>query len=191
MKFAVVRLAVAAALFLGWIGYLGYLAATIRNPVVLSLPQFTVSERDVIATCKGGNNFVVDDVLYPKGAAEAMKGKALVVGNLDKCQTFSPQDGWRAAKGETAEGQRYLLPLQTAAAPPPSDAESPIVMDVVPIPASPGYPPFSGDAGPPRIYPDTPEVRAVPVDTETVRRIHFHSANRRSISRPTRWLFSG
>ncbi len=83
MKFAVVRLAVAAVLFLGWIGYLGYLAATIRNPVVLSRPQFLVSERDMIATFKGGDKFVIDEVLYPKGAAEAEKGKTLIVGNLE------------------------------------------------------------------------------------------------------------
>ncbi len=160
MKFAVVRLAVAAVLFLGWIGYLSYLAATIRNPVVLSRPQFLVSERDVIAVCKGGDKFVIDEVLYPKDATGIKKGQTLTVGNLDKCQTFSPQDGWRLAKGGPTEGQRYLLPLQTAAAAPRTNAESPIVMDVVPIPASPGYPPLSGDAGPPRIYPDTPEVRA-------------------------------
>ncbi len=152
MKTAAVRLAVAAALFLGWIGYLGYLAATTRNPVVLSRPQFLVSQQDVIATCKGGANFVIDEVLYPKDGAESEKGKTVVVHNLKECQTYSPQNGWRAIP--PSEGERCLLPLQTAAAP-----EQPEAMDVVPIPPSPGYPPSSAAAGPPRIYPDTPEVR--------------------------------
>ena len=150
MKFAVVRLAVAAALFLAWIGYLSYLAATTRNPVVLSRPQFLVSERDVIAVYKGGDNFVIDEVLYPKDEPGAEKGKTLVVDNVKDCQTFSPENGWRV--GGLVEGQRYLMPLQSSAA-------SKDVMDVVPIPPSPGYPPLSNGAGPPRVYPDTPEVR--------------------------------
>ena len=53
MKFAAVRLAVAAVLFVGWIGYLGFLVRTTRHPIVLSRPQFLVSQKDVIATYKG------------------------------------------------------------------------------------------------------------------------------------------
>ncbi len=159
MKFAVVRLAVAAVLFVGWVGYLGYLAATISHPIVLSRPQFLISERDVIATCKGGNQFTIDEVLYPKELTGAMKGKTLIVANLKDCQTFSPQDGWRNVTADPPiGGQRYLLPLQTAAVAPPTGAEAQDVMDVVPIPASPGYPPLSGESGPPRIYPADDEV---------------------------------
>ena len=161
MKFAVVRLAVAAVLFVGWIGYLSFLAATTRNPVVLSRPQFLISQRDVIATYQGGDKFRVDEVLYPQGAPESEKGKTLIVGDLKDCQTFSPENGWQWVKDHPlAEGQQYLLPLQTAAGPPPAGAAPPdAMMDVVPIPPSPGFPPSSAVAGPPRIYPATPEVR--------------------------------
>ncbi len=159
MKFAVARLAVAAALFVGWVGYLSYLAATTHNPIVLSRPQFNASERNVIATCKGGNQFVIDEVLYPKDLSGEMKGKTLVVANLKDCQTFSPEDGWRSVKADPPiGGQKYLLPLQTAAVAPPAGAEAQEVMDVVRIPASPGYPPLSDEAGPPRIYPADNEV---------------------------------
>ena len=43
-RLAVVRLAVAAALFAGWVGWLTYLAATASRPVVLSRPQVLAAE---------------------------------------------------------------------------------------------------------------------------------------------------
>jgi hypothetical protein len=48
------RLAVAAGLFAAWIGWLAFLAATTTHPVVLSRPQFLVSNLYVIADLKGG-----------------------------------------------------------------------------------------------------------------------------------------
>ncbi|HVS34525.1 MAG TPA: hypothetical protein VMS17_03020 [Gemmataceae bacterium] len=150
MKFAVMRLAAAAALFVGWIGYLGFLAATTRNPIVLSRPQVLVSQRDVIATYKGGNEFTIDEVLYPNDA-EPEKGKTLVVNNWDKCETFTQQNGWRTA--QASEGAQYLLPLQTTADAKADHGEDRDVMDVVATPTTAAL------AGPPRIYPDSPEVR--------------------------------
>jgi hypothetical protein len=43
------RLAVSAVLFVGWISYLAYLAATTTEPMVLSRPQFLVADLYVIA----------------------------------------------------------------------------------------------------------------------------------------------
>ena len=150
MKPAALRLTVAALLFVGWVGYLAFLAATTRNAIVLSRPQFLVSELDVIATHKGDDTFVIDEVLYPKDK-DALKGKTVLVKNLVQCQTFSAKDGWHAAP--PPEGQAYLLPLVSTGL--PAAADQPETMNVAPIPASPGYP----SAGPPRVYPDTPEVR--------------------------------
>jgi hypothetical protein len=47
------RLALAAALFAVWIGYLAYLAATTTRPVVLRRPQFLVADAYVIAEIRG------------------------------------------------------------------------------------------------------------------------------------------
>ena len=44
-----VRLILAGSLFLAWIGYLGYLVAITRNPVILSRPQFLVADAYVLA----------------------------------------------------------------------------------------------------------------------------------------------
>jgi hypothetical protein len=49
MKRARVRLAITAALFFAWIGYLVYLAATTTRPIVLSRPQFLAANLYVIA----------------------------------------------------------------------------------------------------------------------------------------------
>ncbi len=54
MKRARVRLAVTASLFLAWIGYLVYLAATATRPVVLSRPQFLAADLYVIAELRDG-----------------------------------------------------------------------------------------------------------------------------------------
>ena len=186
MKFAVVRLAVAAVLFVGWIGYLGFLAATVRNPFVLSRPQFLVSERDMIATFKGGDKFVIDEVLSPKGASESEKGKTLIVGNLKDCQIYSPQDDkfhfvqTPEGKRYLVEGQRYLLPLQTTAGPDaarlvfgasawgllgsaqgqaPLLAASALIRNRIDAMDVVPIPTLSAGAGPPRIYPDTAEVQ--------------------------------
>ena len=115
MKPAALRLAVTAVLFVGWVGYLAYLVVKTSNPVVLSRPQFLVSEMDVIATHTGADTFVINDVLYPKNQ-DAEKDKTIVVRNLGQCQTFSPREGWRAVP--PPEGQQFLLPLMSTGASP-------------------------------------------------------------------------
>ena len=143
MKPAAWRLVVTAVLFLSWVGYLAYLALMTRNPVVLSRPQFLVSELHVLATRDGGDDFVVNDVLWPPDKKVEWQGKKIVVDNLKDCETWSAK-GWQTAP--PPEGQKVLMPLRQAG----SD------FDVSPIPASPGYPPPDArraGAGPPRIYP--------------------------------------
>ncbi len=44
-----VRLVLASTFFLAWIGYLAYLVAITRNPVILSRPQFLVADAYVVA----------------------------------------------------------------------------------------------------------------------------------------------
>ena len=50
MTVARARLLVAAALFFGWLCWLGYLAATKTNPVVVSRSQVMASTHFVLAT---------------------------------------------------------------------------------------------------------------------------------------------
>jgi hypothetical protein len=51
-----VRLAVCAALFVAWIGYLVYLAVTTTRPVILSRPQFLAADLYVIVTVEQGKH---------------------------------------------------------------------------------------------------------------------------------------
>jgi hypothetical protein len=150
MKPAAWRLVITAVLFAGWIGYLGYLVAATRNPIVLSRPQFLVSGLDVIATRKGDDAFLVDEVLYPAAKNEEWRGKTITVRNLKVCQVYSARTGGEPVPAD--EGRKYLLPL---------DVEEGANVRVVPTPPSPGY-----KLGPPRIYPfDTAvlnEYRTVP-----------------------------
>jgi hypothetical protein len=139
MTFARVRLAVAVSLFTAWIGCLVYLSATTVQPVILSRPQFLVSNFDVVAQLERTDGsppqVEVVEVRWPTDdrTRQALVGKTIPVVNLEDCR------GW------TGPG-RYLLPLMT------SGKE----YRVAPIPRSPGYP----QPGRPVIYPWTPQVEA-------------------------------
>ena len=146
MKPVAWRLAVTAALFLGWVGYLAYLALFTRNPVVLSRPQFLVSELDVIAIRQDDDTFVIQEVLWPSERKAEWEGKTVVVENLGQCQTFA-KDRWQTLPPPA--GQRVLMPLQTGGneggrGPHPAFAR-----------ISPGRP---SPCRPPRIYPADPAV---------------------------------
>ena len=52
MVFPKARLVVSAVLFLAWIGFLAYLVARTRDPVILSRPQLVVSSVVLIADVK-------------------------------------------------------------------------------------------------------------------------------------------
>ena len=167
MKPVVGRLLVTIALFAGWLGYLGYLVlcrphapgglagAFDGRPLTLSRPQFLKSAVDVVARVndKDGEDVVVKEVLYPSEEAPLKTGDKIKVTNIDHCRPLpdptvkdpeTPPDDW------TGPGE-YILPLQ----------KNKDTFEVVPIPPSPGYPPgHGGAAGPPRIYPATPEMLA-------------------------------
>src|SRR5262245_1750020 len=139
MNNARIRLVVTAVLFLGWIGWLAYLAATTTRPVVLSRPQFLVSTLDVIAQVEGDHpalTVTVVEVHWPPGQ-EDWKGKVITVINLPACE------GWHGP-------DTYILPLV-------KDGER---FQVASLPTTPGYGSSAG-ALPPRerIYPLTAETR--------------------------------
>jgi hypothetical protein len=171
VKAAALRLALCAALFAGWVGYLAYLAAFTRDAVVLSRPQFLASDVDVVVTALEEPNQVrVEEVLFPADGGDSLKNTVITVSNLNKCRApdgRSPKD-WPAA----AAGGRYLLPLKdrakvaylvlgAAAAqarrlqPLKAPSARPGDFEVVAVPPSPG---FSGDDDF-RVYPDGDETR--------------------------------
>lgn len=132
---SVVLLAVAAALFAAWIGYLAYLALTARHPVVLSRPQFLVADLWVIADVDDPDRPVkVTEVVYPEAKADALKGMTVEVKNLAQC------------KGDWTKPGAYVLPLVWEGN----------AYRVPAVPRSPGYNPPEPQF---HIYPDTPEAR--------------------------------
>lgn len=133
-------LAVAAALFFAWIGYLTFLALTTSHPVVLSRPQFLVADLWVIGQVDDFDNphVKVIEVAYVRpdlGGQEPAKDTVIEVSNLSKCK----DDGMRPG--------RYILPLTR-------EGQG---YHVTSIPRSPGYGSPLPQA---RVYPDTPETRA-------------------------------
>jgi hypothetical protein len=136
MKPATLRLILAAGLFAAWIGYLAYLAVTAgtqpitrEGPIILSRPQFLVSDLDVIAQIDemkdppAPTQVTVVDVVWSK--PQPGQERVLHVTNLSACQ------GW------VGPG-RYILPLRKL------DEHT---YEVAPIPPSPGT-----DHHAPRIY---------------------------------------
>jgi hypothetical protein len=111
----------AAGLFLAWIGWLAFLAATTTHPVVLSRPQLMVSTLDVIAQVDADDSrpaktVTVKDVHWPPARNEELANKPLVVTNLAQAE------GWDGP-GE------YILPLIR-------EGKN---YEVAAIPSSPGY----------------------------------------------------
>jgi hypothetical protein len=140
------RLAVAAALFVGWLGWLVYLAATGTDDVVLSRPQFLVANVHVVAEVGGKkepeSEVVVREVFWAAGDKKPVDGKPITVENLKECL----DQGW-AGPGP------YILPLMT------HTTAKGVTYSVAPTPRTPGYPYGKNAAanrpGPPRIYPAT------------------------------------
>jgi len=156
------RLIVTAVLFVGWLGYLGYLVYSRPHtpdgrPLALSRPQFLVSMLDVVARVNDdkGEDVVVDEVLYPEEKPPVKAGDKIRVENIDKCRPLpNPLEKGEPPLDWTGPGS-YLLALQV------SERNGARHFEVVPTPPSPGYPPSHGlSAGPPRIYPATPQMLA-------------------------------
>ncbi len=134
------RLILAAGLFIAWIGFLALLAATTTRPVVLSRPQFLVSELDVIAQVRQGPRgpdpkVTVEEVRWPAQENEKLKGKELTIVNLD---TIEEPEGWLGSGP-------YILPLKKR------NDDSYMVVSP---PMSPGFEPSKAR---PQIYRATPE----------------------------------
>lgn len=170
MKLAAKRLILTVVLFLGWLGYLGYLVvcrphtpggllgAFQGRPLTLSRPQFLVSTLDVVALVGGdkGDKVIVKQVLFPKANAPVKPDEEIRVENIDRCRPLSDSLAKIADPPPDYSGPgEYLLALQ------PVDPKDPHRYEVVPTPPSPGYPTAQGvNAGPPRLYPATPEMLA-------------------------------
>ncbi len=146
MKPAVARLLLLVVLFVGWLGYLFYLVQ-MGKPIVLSRPQFLISQLDVLATIEGDDQVKIRDVLDSPSSEEAAKLKAqgeIKVVNLEGCKVAAPEGEKEADFNDKLKGQTYLLPLR-----PTPDGR----YEVVPAPTV-------ARVSPPRIYPDTPQVLA-------------------------------
>lgn len=170
MKRAVERLILTAVLFLGWLGYLGYLVmcrphspggllgAFEGRPLTLSRPQFLVSSLDVVADVSGdkGKKAIVKEVLFPQSNSPVKAGDEIQVENIDHCRSMPDPLAKNDNPPPDYSGPGlYLLPLQAI------DDRDPRRFEVVPTPPSPGFPPSSSaGAGPPRIYPGTSEILA-------------------------------
>jgi hypothetical protein len=155
MKPAVIRLVICAALFVMWLGYLGYLVltrpvTTQGQPLVLSRPQILSSEIDVIARVsnepKGVTEVEIVEVLSPEDSPLKSKTK-IKVANLDECRA-PPRSREEVPRSDWSGDGDYLLPLRAVAG-------QPGLYEVAPVPASPGFEMHNLV----RIYPDTAEAR--------------------------------
>ena len=121
------RLAVSAGLFLAWIGFLVYLVAQTRAPVILSRPQLLVSSLTVLAEVreKDGRPAPTIQVKKVHRALDAedakLDGTQITVEDLVDC---GAKQGW-AGPGE------YIVPLTRLG--------SSGSFQVTQIPPSPGY----------------------------------------------------
>jgi hypothetical protein len=153
MKAPVVRLALTAGLFVGWIGYLAYQVATRPQmpdgrPLVVSRPQVLSSDLDVVAdvpSAEGTVTLTVHEVLYQKGSA-VKEGDEIKVHDIDRCKARQRRGEPEAPGPDWTGPGPYLLPLLRQ-----GNGE----YKVAPVPESPGY-----SLGPPRLYPATPATRA-------------------------------
>lgn len=130
------RLGAAALAFALWVGYLGYLAFTARNPVVLSHSQFLVADVVVVARVedRAAGKVKVEQVVRPKENTPLAAGQEITVANL------AGSEGW-------AGTDDYILPLSAAGG----------HYQVVRVPRTPGYPRRPWELTNPRIYPATPD----------------------------------
>lgn len=126
MQKARIRFIIALGLFAAWIGWLGYLAMGTHDQIVLSRPQFLVSNLHVIAKLTGDADYadgaaVVQEVRSATDPAiKIAKGDRLQVENLDLCRH---ENGW-AGPGD------YILALTWK--------EKQVSLTLVP--SSPGFP---------------------------------------------------
>jgi hypothetical protein len=144
MKVAHVRLAAAAVLFLGWIGWLAYLVVNSHDPVILSRPQFLVADLWVIADV-GVEDGRPARMVSVREDVWSSAGKKLAGATIEVVDL--PEIG--ADKGWEGPGT-YILPLLIHA------GGKRAYYSITPVPPSPGF----VERGDRRIYAATPETRA-------------------------------
>jgi hypothetical protein len=148
MKPTVVRFLFTVVLFLGWLSYLAVQVWSVPNPIVLlSRPQFLVSQLDVVARISG-SSVTIEQKLFPKGddsESDPKVGAEIKVANLSDCRPPGTRD--RESPPDWKGDGLYILALQ-----PSRDGKS---YTVVPTPPSPGF-----LFGTPRIYPADGETLA-------------------------------
>jgi hypothetical protein len=168
---------VTGVLFFCWLAYLIFLVFTLPHapgggPVILSRPQFLVSDLDIVAQIEGPDGpVVIREVFYPKKGAP-QPGQRILVTNLAECGPYKhSREGGKPEKvlaDYTGPGL-YILALRptellscvhlvgmlslastasasTACLPGP-ELDTALSYKVVPTPPSPGY-----WLGAPRIY---------------------------------------
>jgi hypothetical protein len=145
MSFARIRLIAAILLFLAWIAYLGYTAATNywNKPDLVSRAQLTEATALVVAdltTDEEGKPKVLTKITHRLSVSGPVAGTEIVVENLPSAQ---PPGKPFPGPGE------YLLPLI---------ATGDRVYRIAGLPRSPGYPPMQFVR--PVIYPWTEAVKA-------------------------------
>jgi hypothetical protein len=164
MVFPKARLVVAAALFLGWIGFLAYLVAITRDPVILSRPQILVSNVCVLADIeeqdgRPKSEVTVTEVLWADDGDKSLEKQKLVLPDL--AELDRPQ-GW-AGKGS------YLLPLTRRT------FEKQSKFELAPIPPMPGFrPTVSAELAEAGSNPDKVAQylqKALAVDAQTAKRM--------------------
>ncbi len=149
MTFPRARLVVSAALFLAWIGYLAYLVAHTRDPVILSRPQLAVSSLVAIAAveAKDGRPWstaTIKELVWSLTEGNGkLVGQQLQIKGLADCGSAQ---GWRGS-GE------YILPL--------TKRDSTNDYEITPVPLSPGYVPMYVTVELERVGPEKEQVAAV------------------------------
>src|SRR5688572_6174488 len=128
MVFPKARIAVAALLLVGWLGYLFYLVAMTRDPVILSRPQILISNLCVLAKIddhEGGPNprVQVTKVLWTTADDKQLEGRELL---LEDLVDVGKEQGWAGAN-------EYLVPLTAR------KLGKEIVYEVTPLPLVPGF----------------------------------------------------
>src|SRR5438270_2844778 len=97
MVFPKARLVVSGGLFLAWIGFLVYLVARTRDPVILSRPQLAVASVVIVADIQEKDGRPVPAVTIKKvawalaSAEPVAAGTPLSIEGLTDC---GPDQGW-------------------------------------------------------------------------------------------------
>jgi hypothetical protein len=109
MTFPKARLAVSAALFVSWLGFLGYLVYT-SSKVVLSRPQFMIAQLYVVADVRAdaGNGALASEIAIEDVVWSARKSDALLVNT----KIILPEISACGKKQGNRGPGKYLLPLQ-------------------------------------------------------------------------------